>query len=313
MKKLFYLFAVAVLAISLASCNKKDEPTPEPTPEVNSLVFNAALDASYAAYGIYGVYGMTADTAWAIDWMVYGFESVNTVLVDSNFYEPTLMKVKADRSGVEEEYDMTNINLKASMNADQTVWTLSGTFTANEVNYNVKVSVALPEPADPHEYDEEDSDFAENFATYTLDDEHLEKYSYMAVEAENDNKATVMLGFYVPEGATSLVAGEYTVSDSQAAMTVEEGTFEDGYVYASFAAYLNEQGNLASVWYLVSGKVTVNEDGSIVLNAVNSNGKKITGTLTAPAPAEQGGEETAPAKKMARKAIKEMPAMKHVF
>ena len=311
MKKLFYLFAVAVLAISLASCNKKDEPTPEPTPEVNSLVFDGFVDATYADYGYYEVIAVTADTAWGID-LLAGVKSFNTTLTDDDFMEPTLYKLAND--SVEAAYEITGIKLTASLNADQTIWTLNGNITANETEYTVKITAAMPEPADPHEYDEEDSDFAENFATYTLDDQYLEKYSYMAVEAENENNATVMLGFYVPEGATSLVAGEYTVSDSRAAMTVEEGTFEDGYVYASFAAYLNEEGNLASVWYLVSGKVTVNEDGSIVLDAVNSKGKKITGTLTAPAPAEQGLEEGAPAKKMARKAIKEMlPAKKHAF
>lgn len=312
MKKLFYLFAVAVLAISLASCNKKDEPTPEPTP-ANSLVFDAALDASYASLGFYEVYGMTADTAWFIDWLVYGFESLNTTLTEENLYEPTLAKVNADRSGIETEYEITKANLKGSVNADATLWTITGTITANETEYTVKITAALPEPEDPHEYDEEASNFAENFATYTLNDEYLADYSYMAVEAENENKATVMLGFYVPEGATSLVAGEYTVSDSQAAMTVEEGTFEGGYVYASFAAYLDAEGYLANVWYLVSGKVIVNADGSIVLNAVNSKGKTITGTLTAPAAAEQGPEGGAPAKKMARKAIKGVPAKKHAF
>jgi hypothetical protein len=312
MKKLFYLFAVTVLAISLASCNKKDEPQPEPTPEVNSLVFDGYVDATYADYGYYEVVAITADTAWGID-LLAGVKSFNTTLTDDDFMEPTLYKLAND--SVEAAYEITGIKLTASLNADQTIWTLNGTITANETEYTVKITAAMPEPADPHEYDEEASDFAEDFATYTLDDQYLEKYSYMAVEAENDNKATVMLGFYVPEGATSLVAGEYTVSDSQEAMTVEEGTFDasEGAVYASFAAYLDKDDYLDKVWYLVSGKVTVNEDGSIVLDAVNSKGKKITGTLTAPAPAEQGLEEGAPAKKMARKAIKGFPAKKHAF
>lgn len=311
MKKLFYLFAVAVLAISLASCNKKDEPQPEPTPEVNSLVFDGYVDATYADYGYYEVVAITADTAWGID-LLAGVKSFNTTLTDDDFMEPTLYKLA--NGSVEAEYEITDIKLTASLNADQTIWTLNGTLTANETNYSVKITAAMPEPEDPHEYDEEASNFAEDFATYTLNDQYLADYSYMAVEAENANKANVMLGFYVPEGATSLVAGEYTVSDSQEAMTVEAGTFEGGYVYASFAAYLDADGYLANVWYLVSGKVTVNEDGSIVLNAVNSKGKTITGTLTAPAPAEQGLEEGAPAKKMARKAIKEMlPAKKHAF
>ena len=33
------------------------------------------------------------------------------------------------------------------------------------------------------------------------------------------------------------------------------------------------------LWYIVSGTVTVNEDGSIVVDALNSNGKAIKSTL----------------------------------
>lgn len=317
MKKFFMFMAAALMTFSLASCDKKDKNEPE-TPAAqdttvveNKLVFEAAVDASYASLGFLEVYGMSTDEAWYIDWLLYGFESLNTELTDENLYEPSITKVKGGKK--EAEYAVSDVKLTASLNEDQTVWTIAGTFTANETKYTVEIAAMMPEPADPHEYDEEASDYAENFATYTINDKYLSDEHYLGVTAEKDS-ATIMLGFYVPADAESLVAGEYTVSDSEEAMTVTEGQFDGQYVYASFAGYEGEQG-LTRIWYLVSGKVTVNVDGSIVVDALNSNGKKINSTLTAPAKEEEGeesGKSEAPAK-IAPKAIKGIPAKKHAL
>ena len=306
MKKLFYLFAVVAVVASLASCNKKDEPAEE-----NKLEFEAALDATYASMGYYEIYGMTKDAAWGIDTYVYGFQSLTEELTDDNFYNPTLYQMDAAGEKVKAQFPISDIKLKGSVDEAQTTWTLTGAFTANDVEYKVTLAVALPEPADPYEWDEDSADYAENFATYTIDDEYLAEDGDIVVKAENDNNGYVALDFYVPEGATGLVAGEYTVSDSEDAMTVYAGQGDGSYIYYSFAAYTTT-GGIEKVWYLVSGKVTVNADGSIVVAAKNSNGKNINCTLTAPA-AEGGGDVAAPAKK-ARKAIaKGVPAPKHAF
>ena len=47
----------------------------------------------------------------------------------------------------------------------------------------------------------------------------------------------------------------------------------------SFVGHANEKNELSDIWFLVSGTVTIDENGVITIEAVNSNGKKINSVI----------------------------------
>ena len=93
----------------------------------------------------------------------------------------------------------------------------------------------------------------------------------------------------MPQGKTALTAGEYSVAygDNITFQTVQGGEWNEEYgiFVGSVAATLIEyEGKLyfGKVWYVNSGKVTVDEKLNITVDALNSKGKAIKATLKAP-------------------------------
>ena len=150
--------------------------------------------------------------------------------------------------------------------------------------YNIDMT---GEPMSPYEYDDE-SDFSHVFPTYVVDETYLATYGSVYVTAE-DNDYYIVLDITVPEGASSLVAGQYPVAEDYDYQTVYAGYYDVTYgIVPSVAATLIEQQGEVyynQIWYIVSGTVTVNADGSIDVAAVNSLGKTITATLQSDASA----------------------------
>jgi adenine/guanine phosphoribosyltransferase-like PRPP-binding protein len=89
------------------------------------------------------------------------------------------------------------------------------------------------------------------------------------------DEAVIAAMIVLPEGQTELVAGEYEVSALPMYGTVMAGQYTADGVNPSYAMTTADQ----KLWYFVSGKVTVEGDGSIVIDALNSNGKAIKSTL----------------------------------
>lgn len=137
------------------------------------------------------------------------------------------------------------------------------------------------EQPEPLEYDAE-TDFAEDFPTYNVDDTHLYNDGYAFVEATNDNNAYINLIFLVGSGEDEIPAATYPIDTTFAIGNVYagQGVDAEGYIIGSFADYLNKQNQFTiPLWFLVSGTVTVDGKGVITVRATNSYGKSVTCTL----------------------------------
>ena len=98
------------------------------------------------------------------------------------------------------------------------------------------------------------------------------------VVADNEDKSTITLEFSVANTATDLAAGTYAINTTGAEGTVSAGAGldEEGYIIGSFAGYRNANNQItAPLWWIVSGTVTVAENGIITVDAVNSYDKAI--------------------------------------
>lgn len=127
------------------------------------------------------------------------------------------------------------------------------------------------------QYDAEDTDFTENFDTYELSETFATK-GYGWLTATNDNLAEVQLLVILPNGQTSLTAGTYVVDTAALYQSIYagRGISDAGYIQGSFAGYRNSNGKFSvPLWFVVTGQMTVNNDGSILLNARNSYGRTI--------------------------------------
>lgn len=192
-------------------------------------------------------------------------------------------------------YSLTEANITITQSDDK--YLVTGTMkTANDDNpldqiiFTLNLTVtALPneggeEEDDTYKYDE-DAALIRDFAIYTIDDTYLAQYGSVYVEAEDEYGYYIILDVTLPTGASELVAGTYTIDDSYGPQTVFSGYYNSSSQYSmtpSFAATLVEyQGDLYydKVWWIVSGTVTVDTNGKITVNAVNSKEQSIQVTL----------------------------------
>ena len=134
------------------------------------------------------------------------------------------------------------------------------------VYYNFTIS-----EEEKYTLDEAETDFNYNFDTYQI---MLTGSDVIVGVFAQTDEALIAATIVLPQGHTELVAGEYEVSVMPMYGTVMAGQYTAEGPQPSFA--LTNDGKL---WYLVSGKVTVEGDGSIVIDALNSNGKAIKSTL----------------------------------
>ena len=192
-------------------------------------------------------------------------------------------------------YSLTEANITITQSDDKYI--VTGTMkTANDDNpldqiiFSLNLTVtALPneggeEEDDTYKYDE-DAALIRDFAIYTIDDTYLAQYGSVYVEAEDEYGYYIILDVTLPTGASELVAGTYTIDNSYGPQTVFSGYYNSSSQYSmtpSFAATLVEyQGDLYydKVWWIVSGTVTVDTNGKITVNAVNSKEQSIQVTL----------------------------------
>lgn len=130
-------------------------------------------------------------------------------------------------------------------------------------------------------YDSEE-DFVVDFAEYEIDDEYLASYGVLFIWAENENSEFVNLELWLPNDASELVAGEYPVDAEEMVPGTTTACYIGQGVGGSFAGSLDEEGYInIPFWLFADGKVTVNADGSIVVDAINTKGAHIKSTLAA--------------------------------
>lgn len=134
------------------------------------------------------------------------------------------------------------------------------------------------QPAEPLRYDATENDYVEDFDSYELNSDFATKgYGWLTAE-KSANGATVQLLVILPQGATTLVPGSYSVDTAAYYQSVYAGTGVDaeGYIHGSFVGYRSSDGKLTvPIWFVVSGTMTVSDEGVVSLNARNSAGRTI--------------------------------------
>ena len=170
--------------------------------------------------------------------------------------------------------DFTEGSVEVTDNGEGTV-SVAGTLTGSDGNAYVISIISLP---DPYKYDEAEADFEYTFESY----KSQVGQGYAIVQAQT-NDAMIALAIFLPQGQTELVAGEYAVSATPAYSTVYAGSYDDGFNPSFAATLVEEEGKLYynQIWYLVSGKVTLDENLNITVDALNSNEKTVKATLKA--------------------------------
>lgn len=260
---------------------------PDATREAN-LIADVNL-YNILSSGAFQLYGYTADSSKYISLCFYSNQIAGTYTKADLYldYSYIVEFVGGDTLFL----DPLTADLTVALSNDSTI-TCAGTMrmqnyydNADVVDYTILLTAAFAEEDMSIDGDAE-TDYAENFDTYTMDTQYLSQYGDIIVKASNDNGGYLGLDFYVT--ADSLVPGIYPINDSETAPSVYAGSTDGSYVYYSFVAYLDAEGYLSEVWYLVDGTVTVNADGSIDINALNSKGHTVVCHLGA-----SSGEEVA--------------------
>ena len=204
------------------------------------------LDDLYAQYTYVGVFTAPADTAW---------------------------------------YDLLDANVTVVVNGE--LATITGTLLGQnaedesdvvEFAINLMLQV-VDERETGKQYDEQNADFIYDFPTFEIDTTYLAQYGSVYVKATNaSNDASVILDITLAEGATEL-SGVYPVANQYIPQSVYSGYYSSQYgLIPSFAGNMYEDGGTLyynKLWFLTEGEVTVNENGSIDVEAVNSYGRII--------------------------------------
>ena len=323
MKKFFMFMAAALVTFSLASCkNDKNEPeTPADTPVEEGMTFD--IQVSGITYKSATVTVTPSKNDVDYFWNLVAKEALDYYQVDAAGYAELLLENYVERgykyadlvggylivSGKDEyEYDVDA----------ETAYVVFAFQITKDLKIEGKVaSKEFTTPArqagEPIDEYESLENLEHNFAEYELSDEYLADYGTFDISAQDENNY-IYLEFNAEDGAEDLVAGSYPINASGEAntFTASEGMMSYmGFtlVTGSYVASIAEGSLATPLWYLVSGTVTINDDGSIVVNALNSANKTVQCTLTTRVAAEEEGEEgkgegEAPARKAAKKITK---------
>lgn len=245
----------------------------------------------------WGAYGDNSDhtkfiSIFSAYTTIAGHYTEKDLVVDYNFVATDI----APDGSTNKYYDLKEADLTVTFNTTDSVAHITGTmFCINTQDENdrplftIDVTTAMDGPY----FDDAIADFTADFDTYEINDLMVEDVGSILVEARNDEDAFVALQIFVEEGATRMTAGTYPISNSEAPKTAlaSRGMY-GGYATYSIAGYANESRQFSSVWFLVSGTVTVSESGAIRVEAVNSNGKTVVCSLKQPTGVEDTVEDT---------------------
>lgn len=240
--------------------------------------------------GAWQAVGYSADKSRYVSFAAYadavsGTYAKNNLVLDYSF----IAELGADTS----YYSLLTANLTVVYNETDSTLTITGTVLAQNEDdatdvpfytINMRGKAIDGGSSSSHlTYDAEDTDFIVDFASYDLDTDYLQ-YGVIYVDATNSANQFVGLEVFVPNGATTLAAGVYPINNSQAPQTVSAstGVNSNNQLTYSLAGSTTADGYVAvPLWFMVSGTVTVNTNGSIVIDALNSYGRAIQCTLGA--------------------------------
>ena len=258
------------------------------------------------------------------DWQVVGFNADSSRFVaidiiskevggnyteediDANYTYIANVFLRNDSLLAAEQFEPISLNITVDFNAQDSTAVIKGTYLGQgykdktdvpefTLNISAKVSTYIPSSVSPYDSDE---DFVLDFDSYEVSDVYMAQLGVLYVSAVNEQGKMISLEVYPEAGASDLTAGEYPVNATYAPKTIGAGEI-DGSIYGSFAGNLNAEGKIiVPLWLIVNGKVTVNENGSIEVDAKNTKGAAIKCNLKARAQGIENIELTEKAQKV---------------
>ncbi len=185
-----------------------------------------------------------------------------------------------------EKFNPLSFNISVTFNAADSTATITGTYLGQgyhdatdvpEFTLNISASVSTYQAPVGNEYDSEE-DFIVDFDVYEVDNSNQPNYNVLFIYADNAaERQTIVLELWLPEGQTELVAGEYLATEEEGVPgSVTFGVLSNNRIYGSYAAnYDEDEYIIVPLWFIAGGKVTVNGDLSIDVDALNSKGAAI--------------------------------------
>jgi len=178
-------------------------------------------------------------------------------------------------------YDLTDASLDVTF--ENNIITVKGTLTVTseddptdvQTTY-LNITGTYTPPTERHYYYDSQEPFSATIPTYEVDSSYLAKSGVLYVDALNDMGDAAALAFIPKEGKSTLVAGTYTIDNSEAPGTLyaSSGPNSQGQLGYSFVGIQSTQG-WTSVWFLVAGTATIDENGVITIAGLNSYNQQV--------------------------------------
>ncbi len=178
-------------------------------------------------------------------------------------------------------YDLTDASLDVTF--DNNIITVKGklTVTSEDDPTDVKttyldITGTYTPPTERHYYYDSQDPFSATIPTYEVDSSYLAKNGVLYVDALNDKGEAAALAFIPKEGKNTLVAGTYTIDNSEAPGTLyaSSGPNSQGQLGYSFVGIQSTQG-WTNIWFLVAGTATIDENGVITIAGLNSYNQQV--------------------------------------
>ena len=258
------------------------EGKPEKTREENIIITENVGLYTFEDPNKFIFWGCNEDSSRVVSISIFSDSIAGTYTVENLDLQNSYIGYDLNPMGwVTDKFNVLEANLTVSYDPETGNGTLTGTILAQSDYHFSDVPeftiVLGAEPAHPHlDYDTEDADFEAVYNDYELTEAYED--GYVIVEAENET-STAALAFILGAGDTTFTAGTYTCSLKGEPMTVYTGSCDGQKVYVSFFATFNAQGYLNSLWFPYAGTATVDEEGVIVFDALNSYDRTIKVTL----------------------------------
>ena len=252
---------------------------PTPTREETIVFDRAAMSIDQTGWGAYGDNSDHSKfiSIFSESTTVAGHYTEKDLYVDYCFITTD---IDPEGGNTNRYFGLKEADLTVTFNDVDSVAHITGTmFCINTQDPNdrplftVDVTTAMDGPY----FDDATDDYTAEFASYEINDLMVEDVGSVLVDAYNEaDGAFAALQIFVEEGAKRLTAGTYPLSMYEEPMTAlaSRGMY-GGYATYCIVGYANDNKQFYNIWFLVSGNVTVSENGAIEVEALNSNGRTV--------------------------------------
>ena len=253
---------------------------PIPTRQETLTLNNLTLEDRILSEETFQIYGFNEDQSLYLQLTVFTTMLEGTYTSRDIYKDMSQVRLKNGSSYV--YYSVLTADFTVSKSGGNRVAVIGSVICQNDedatdiIEYTLYLSCVRDKKDEPMTGDATDADFEAFFADYTLDTSEQALNGDIFVYARNAEGACVALDMYLADLETEITAGVYPVIQgtdiSNPYMTCHssEGIIA-GFTTPSYAGYLNADSELQSpVWYIMAGTVTVDADGRMEVNAINS-------------------------------------------